>query len=53
MPAKRGKKNAQFGLRGKIGAEWRRYGRKISTKHRKANVGGGLLPMAMYQAQML
>jgi len=33
MPAKRCKKNAQFGLADKLGAEWRWYGKKISTKH--------------------
>jgi hypothetical protein len=41
MPAKRCKKNAQFGLADKLGAEWRWYGKKISTKHRRSNVGEG------------
>ncbi|AZE64548.1 hypothetical protein C4K01_0320 [Pseudomonas synxantha] len=49
MPAKRCKKNAQLGLAGKIGAEWQWYGKKISTKRCKANVGGGLLPIAVGQ----
>ncbi|MET4713711.1 hypothetical protein ACVKS2_001611 [Pseudomonas sp. PvP125] len=49
MPAKRGKKNAQFGLEGKIGSEWRRYGNRTSSKHWRSNVGGGLLPMAVCQ----
>ncbi|WP_339415494.1 MULTISPECIES: hypothetical protein [unclassified Pseudomonas] len=41
MPAKRGKKNAQFGMEGKIGAEWHWYGEKISSKQRKTSVGAG------------
>ncbi|CRL97704.1 hypothetical protein [Pseudomonas sp. 24 E 1] len=50
MPAKRGKKNAQLGLEGKIGAEWHRYGEKISSKQRKTNVGAGLLANAVRQS---
>lgn len=48
MPAKRGKKNAQFGLEGKIGAERRWNGEKISTKHRRSNVGGGWPPPTLF-----
>lgn len=50
MPAKRRKKNAQFGLEGKIGAEWRAYGKKTSAKRWRSNVGGGLLPKAVSQS---
>ncbi|AZE58781.1 hypothetical protein C4K02_0389 [Pseudomonas synxantha] len=52
MPAKRCKKNAQLGLKGKIGAERRWYGKKTSIKHHKTNVGGGLLPIAVGQLPM-
>ena len=49
MPAKRCKKNAQLGLAGKIGAEWRWYGKKTSIKHHKTNVGAGLPAIAVGQ----
>ncbi|MGC6370997.1 hypothetical protein [Pseudomonas sp. K2I15] len=49
MPAKRCKKNAQFGLAGKLAAEWRQYGKKTSIKHRQTNVGVGLLAKAVCQ----
>jgi hypothetical protein len=57
MPAKRCKKNAQLGSYGKIGAEWRWYGKKTSIKHHKTNVGGAvrrfdLLPIAVGQLPM-
>ena len=42
MPAKRGKKNAQFGLGGKIGAEWRGYGKKTPLKTLQNQCGSGL-----------
>ena len=51
MPAKRCKKNAQLGLAGKIGAEWRWYGKKTSIKHHKTNVGAGLPAIAVGQRQ--
>ncbi len=49
MPAKRCKKNAQLGLAGKIGAEWRWYGKKTSIKHHETNVGAGLPAIAVGQ----
>lgn len=44
MPAKRRKKNAQFGRERKIGAEWRWYGKKTSTKRYKTQVVGSRPP---------
>ncbi len=43
MPAKRRKKNAKFGLVGKIGAEWRGEGRNI-CQTLEIKCGRGLAP---------